>query len=267
VAVPGEHLVSEGSITVISRSVRTIVRALSDTEDVDLDEVMQRALADLGQTLRVCPVSVTMLDEVDGRFQVRDFFSSIPVQLDERVSEFLAARMRWTLTWLAGATGGVPGRFVRAENSTASVRTWLQSHDLDWIDAFPLVGPAATVGLLSFCGKGEIPSLGSDLLEVVALLTDAIGVVFTMRMREAAQAANTIEGNLPLAEHRLLAAMLLLSPREVHVVEMLLNGFRVSVIARRLFISEHTVRNHLKAVFKKLGVSSQSELVELIRTR
>jgi DNA-binding CsgD family transcriptional regulator len=34
------------------------------------------------------------------------------------------------------------------------------------------------------------------------------------------------------------------------------------VIARRLGLSPHTVRNHLKAMFRKLGVSSQADLLE-----
>jgi DNA-binding CsgD family transcriptional regulator len=36
-------------------------------------------------------------------------------------------------------------------------------------------------------------------------------------------------------------------------------------IASTLGISPHTVRNHLKAVFRKLGVHSQEALLELLR--
>ena len=53
-----------------------------------------------------------------------------------------------------------------------------------------------------------------------------------------------------------------LSPREVEVIEQLVEGRRVRQLASDLFISPHTVRNHLKSIFNKLGVHSQSELID-----
>ncbi len=57
-----------------------------------------------------------------------------------------------------------------------------------------------------------------------------------------------------------------LSPREREVLVPLVNGERVPSIARRLHISPHTVRNHLKAIYRKLGVGSQAELIERFRS-
>ncbi len=57
-----------------------------------------------------------------------------------------------------------------------------------------------------------------------------------------------------------------LSPREAEVLDQLLAGHRVTSIATELEVSEHTVRNHLKSMFRKLGVHSQAELVGLVRT-
>ncbi|MDJ0924598.1 MAG: LuxR C-terminal-related transcriptional regulator [Acidimicrobiia bacterium] len=54
----------------------------------------------------------------------------------------------------------------------------------------------------------------------------------------------------------------LLSRRERDVVTHLLQGHRVVSIAELLEVSEHTVRNHLKSIFRKLGVHSQAELVD-----
>jgi DNA-binding CsgD family transcriptional regulator len=56
-----------------------------------------------------------------------------------------------------------------------------------------------------------------------------------------------------------------LSTREWKVLQEILAGHRVPMIASRLSLSPHTVRNHLKAVFRKLDVHSQSELIERYR--
>ncbi len=56
-----------------------------------------------------------------------------------------------------------------------------------------------------------------------------------------------------------------LSPREREVLLHVGAGHRVPGIAKRLFISGHTVRNHLKAIYRKLGVESQHELVEWLK--
>jgi DNA-binding CsgD family transcriptional regulator len=56
-----------------------------------------------------------------------------------------------------------------------------------------------------------------------------------------------------------------LSSRESEVAQLLLEGDRVSSIARGLFISRHTVRNHLQSIYRKLGVGSQAELIEKLK--
>lgn len=55
-----------------------------------------------------------------------------------------------------------------------------------------------------------------------------------------------------------------LSEREREVVNHLLGHKRAPAIAKALFISPHTVRNHLKHIFAKLGVRSQQELLDRI---
>ena len=56
-----------------------------------------------------------------------------------------------------------------------------------------------------------------------------------------------------------------LSPREVEVLGKLAGGSRVPSIATELHISQHTVRNHLKSIYRKAGVQGQSELIEWVR--
>ena len=58
-----------------------------------------------------------------------------------------------------------------------------------------------------------------------------------------------------------------LSAREYEIVVRLATGERVSAIARALFLSESTVRNHLTGVYRKLGVGSQEELLTRLSAR
>ena len=52
-----------------------------------------------------------------------------------------------------------------------------------------------------------------------------------------------------------------LTAREVEVSRMIARGLGTSEIAAKLFLSPHTVRDHVKAVLEKVGVSSRGELV------
>jgi DNA-binding NarL/FixJ family response regulator len=56
-----------------------------------------------------------------------------------------------------------------------------------------------------------------------------------------------------------------LSTRQWEVATRLLRGERVSTIAREMYLSPSTVRNHLAAIYRKVGVGSQAELLELLR--
>jgi PAS domain S-box-containing protein len=58
----------------------------------------------------------------------------------------------------------------------------------------------------------------------------------------------------------------LLSPREREILSELVGGQRVPVIATKLFISPHTVRNHLKSIYRKLEVPNQAALIDRIRS-
>jgi DNA-binding NarL/FixJ family response regulator len=50
-----------------------------------------------------------------------------------------------------------------------------------------------------------------------------------------------------------------LTKREVDVLELLAGGFTNREISRHLFLSEKTVKAHLAAVFRKLGVSNRTQ--------
>ena len=51
-----------------------------------------------------------------------------------------------------------------------------------------------------------------------------------------------------------------LSRRELEVIQLVIQGYKNRDIAGKLFISEKTVKNHLSAIFNKLGVTDRLEL-------
>lgn len=57
-----------------------------------------------------------------------------------------------------------------------------------------------------------------------------------------------------------------LSARELEVVSLLLRGVRPPAIARGLYVSQSTVRNHLSSAFRKLDVQSQQGLIDKLRS-
>jgi DNA-binding NarL/FixJ family response regulator len=78
-----------------------------------------------------------------------------------------------------------------------------------------------------------------------------------------------VDGNvwMPPSLQNQLAARLrdpgtsLLSPREEEVVRYVATGMRNAEVAKKLSISEQTVKVHLNAIFRKLGVRDRVQLV------
>lgn len=82
-----------------------------------------------------------------------------------------------------------------------------------------------------------------------------------MELESISVAAGTAGGVVPL-DHADLADI---SKREAEVLSLLISGDRVPSIAEHLHISQHTVRNHLKSMYRKLGVGTQDELIKHVR--
>jgi DNA-binding CsgD family transcriptional regulator len=70
-----------------------------------------------------------------------------------------------------------------------------------------------------------------------------------------------IEASLELIAHDLA-----ISSSEANVATLLAAGYRLPEVARRLGVSEHTVRSQLKSIFRKTGTRTQADLIRRIAT-
>ncbi|NNH74986.1 helix-turn-helix transcriptional regulator [Nocardia uniformis] len=78
--------------------------------------------------------------------------------------------------------------------------------------------------------------------------------------------ALVIEPAKPSEIAALVVAAYELTRRELDVIDLIARGLPTGEIAERLYLSPHTVRDHVKAIFDKVGVTSRGELVAKLFT-
>ncbi|MBV8884379.1 MAG: response regulator transcription factor [Chroococcidiopsidaceae cyanobacterium CP_BM_RX_35] len=74
---------------------------------------------------------------------------------------------------------------------------------------------------------------------------------------------DSLLGVSPSAVRELPTTLMALTPREIEVLGMIAEGLGNKTIARRLGISEHTVKFHVSSIFTKLNAKSRTEAVTL----
>ncbi|MHB8642154.1 MAG: response regulator [Gaiellaceae bacterium] len=111
-------------------------------------------------------------------------------------------------------------------------------------------------GAAGYLLKSEPPERIVEFLRGVAHGEAALSGAIARRLLETVRATGGRETGVPDS----IASEL--SAREVEVLLLLDERLETDEIAKRLFISEHTVRSHVKSVLRKLGVSSRREAVE-----
>ncbi|MBT4160317.1 MAG: response regulator transcription factor, partial [Gammaproteobacteria bacterium] len=58
-----------------------------------------------------------------------------------------------------------------------------------------------------------------------------------------------------------------ITKRQFEVLEYVAKGFSNKQIANTLFLTEHTIKVHLKALFKALGVSNRTQLSQVAKEK
>ncbi|HZT46275.1 MAG TPA: response regulator transcription factor [Gaiellaceae bacterium] len=115
---------------------------------------------------------------------------------------------------------------------------------------------AIRAGAAGYLLKTEPPERIAEFLDRVADGEAALSGQVARRLLERVRDGGRLDSGVPasIAEQ--------LSAREVEVLLLLDEHLGTDEIATRLFISEHTVRSHVKSLLRKLGVSSRREALE-----
>jgi DNA-binding NarL/FixJ family response regulator len=111
-------------------------------------------------------------------------------------------------------------------------------------------------GAAGYLLKSEPPERLVEFLRGVARGEAALSGPIARRLLETVRETGGRQSGVPDSIARELTA------REVEVLLLLDERLETDEIAKRLFISEHTVRTHVKSVLRKLGVSSRREAAE-----
>ena len=141
----------------------------------------------------------------------------------------------------------------------------LRLPDMSGIDALIAIRsefPAACVVMLTtFEGDVEIQrALEAGARGYLLKSTPAKDLIEAIRQSHAGKRPIPAEVAAHLAEHMGEEA---LTPREVEVLRHLAGGNRNRDIAEQLFISEETVKVHIKHIMEKLGASDRTEAVAI----
>jgi DNA-binding NarL/FixJ family response regulator len=113
-------------------------------------------------------------------------------------------------------------------------------------------------GAAGYLLKSEPPERIVGFLRGVANGEAALSGAVARRLLEQVRAGGGRSSGVPDS----IAAVL--SARELEVLLLLDEHLGTDDIARRLFISEHTVRSHVKSLLRKLGVSSRRDALEAL---
>lgn len=145
------------------------------------------------------------------------------------------------------------------------------------------------IGLLGWTNAGReetgrLPALRAEhsgpLVAVISELPGALGARIIAARLEGAVLAGELEQTLLPTLAAVAAGQCVvprairqivdrppLSPRERQILAMIVLDFSNAEIARKLFVTESNVKNHLSSAFQKLGVKSRSAAAELILDR
>lgn len=120
-------------------------------------------------------------------------------------------------------------------------------YDHEHIMTGPIVGRGRLIGTVNFARLGDTPAFGAEeIASLSALCLHLSASLATLQVR-------SIGFNSPLARR--------LTPRELQIVELVARGLTNAEISAALWITQNSVKQALKRMFRKLNVCSRTEMI------
>ncbi|MDH6060207.1 LuxR C-terminal-related transcriptional regulator [Chrysosporum bergii ANA360D] len=127
-------------------------------------------------------------------------------------------------------------------------RNFCSRHDHEHVMTGPIVGDGRLVGTLNLArNQGTEAFTTDDLADFSALCIHLSAKLATLRAQK------------PKLSNSLLVSPL--TPRELEIAQLVAQGLTNAEIGRQLWITQNSVKQALKRMFRKLGVSARSEMV------
>jgi PAS domain S-box-containing protein len=148
-----------------------------------------------------------------------------------------------------------------SEDANVAVDVRVRAADDSWrpvhLTLAPASAPTAAFGFAAVPVEPMTVATDGDPSDRVVELEQHL-----TRIAREVEAAGLVGRRASMPDRGQVPALDDLSSRQWQILIRLLQGDRVPTIARAMYLSPSTIRNHLSTIYKKFGVHSQAELIE-----
>jgi DNA-binding CsgD family transcriptional regulator len=158
---------------------------------------------------------------------------------------------------------------VRSQFALGPAHSLARTLGVRWVGGRWIVHDDGPIGVLSAGSRTDrkpTPAQEELFTQVAEDLAPALGSIDRSTRSLELLSASLAEEALALPGTPPSPALEPLRPRERTILGLYAEGLSAEEIARMLFISPHTVRTHVKNAFRRLGIHSRSEAVDLVHT-
>lgn len=245
---------------------------ISGQQDIPLDQFQQTSLVASALAIAILLLPVLLLKKP---FNIgRLYVIALPLS----AAGFLLLPIIWN------AAGGIVNAFAQLGSMVAGIILWcllaeaardtrlpsvlLFSGALLCTNAAQLAG--GMIGYLNAESfkQGDLALTATALVAMYLILMVALLLFRDKGFEEyESNQLTTDEIEAPLMQRcEEVASAHQLTPRESEILVLLAQGYTLAVASEKLFVSENTVKSHVKSIYQKLGIHTRSELIDMVHS-